>query len=178
MMWRGDRKAVSERMKIEFRLHRREHCLRANKRMKRWPAVVLRLTVGQSPIFLMAAPPFNSLCCCKCPIATVQYELLCWVSKPLWKTTCHRRWRGSRKMVQGRERGRKGKEARKEEWMNHFRNGTLKTVKLLNNLADAADVCVCMCARLCCLFVPRLWGNTTQVTVKADYEIKWCAAGK
>lgn len=45
------------------------------------------------------------------------------------------------------------KDARKEEWMNHFRNGTLKTVKPLNNLADAADVCVRMCARLCCLFV-------------------------
>lgn len=35
VMWRGERKTVSERMKIEFRLHRREHCLRANKRMKR-----------------------------------------------------------------------------------------------------------------------------------------------
>lgn len=54
----------------------------------------------------------------------------------------------------GKEEGKgEKKDARKEEWMNHFRNGTLKTVKPLNNLADAADVCVRMCARLRCLFV-------------------------
>lgn len=67
------------------------------------------------------------------------------------------RGEGPRKWCRGgKEEGRGKKDARKEEWMNRFRNGTLKTVKLLNNLADAADVCVRMCARLCCLFVPRL----------------------
>lgn len=84
VMWRGE-KTVSERMKIKFRLHRREHCLRANKkkRMKRWPAAVLWLAVGQSPIFLMGGAPFQSLSCFKPCTAGVQYQLLkqlldCW----------------------------------------------------------------------------------------------------
>lgn len=72
----GERKTVNERMKIEFRLHRREHCLRANKEMKRWPGAVLWLTVGQFPILLMAAPPTNSLSYCMSPTASVQYQLL------------------------------------------------------------------------------------------------------
>lgn len=41
LTWRGGgKKAASERVKIEFHLPWREHCLRANKRMKRRPAAV------------------------------------------------------------------------------------------------------------------------------------------
>ena len=62
--------------------------------------------------------------------------------------------------------------------MIHFQHGNLKTVKLLINLADAANVNVHMCAQSCCLFIPCLQGDTTLVTAKADYEIKWWASGK
>lgn len=74
VMWRGEEKQQMKGWKIEFRLHGWEHCLRANKRMTRCPATVLWLTVGQFPIFLMAAPPSNSLCCCscQCPISTLK----------------------------------------------------------------------------------------------------------
>lgn len=73
-------------------------------------------------------------------------------------------------------KGRRGGE--QKEWMNHFKNGNLMTDKLLINLADTASVCVYVHVWLCGLFVPCLWENTTLVTAKADYEIKWYASGK
>ncbi len=143
-------------MEIEFRLHRREHCLRANKRMKRWPAAVFWLTVGQFPIFLMAAPPSNSLSCCKSPTASAQYQLL----KQL--LYCQRADIAPSQQTNVEEYLSQGVEAaedkdiewkkrggsKQKEWMNHFKNGNLMTVKQLIKLADTGTVCVCVCVRV------------------------------
>lgn len=136
-------------MKIGFRLHRREHCLRANKRMKRWPGAAFWLTFGQ---FLMAAHPSNTLSCCKSPTVIVQ----CQVLKQL--LDCQRV-----DMAQSQQRnledylsesveaGWVGYRVKKEkgrgaERMNHLKKGNLMTVKLLINLADTGTMCAHACA--------------------------------
>lgn len=160
-MWRGE-KTVSERMKIKFRLHRREHCLRANKKKDEKMTCRCSLTGSWTVPHLpdgrcsFSVPVLLQALHCRCPISTLKTIIgllegghsteSANKGGRLPVTECGDSWgEGYRKK---RKKGGQWK-----EWVNHFKNGNLMTVKLLINSSDTGTVCVstrtCALASVC-----------------------------
>lgn len=140
-------------MKIEFCLHRREHCLRANKRMKRWPAAVLWLTVGQLPIFLTLTLTPSLAASLPLPVSNIKLKQLLDCQgvdvAQSQQTNVEDYLSQSVEAAEERDIGWKEMGGKQKEWMNRLKNGNLMTAKLLINLADTGTVCVC--AHMCVL---------------------------